>query len=98
MVGSMRTDIAWVAALGLLVLAIACDSSEGPAESPAISVALVQVSSSTLRERVRGIGTLRASDRVEIRAEVPGIVRGSTSRRATSSRRGTCCIRSMTGN
>ena len=75
MVGSMRTDIAWVAALGLLVLAIACDSSEGPAESPAISVALVQVSSSTLRERVRGIGTLRASDRVEIRAEVPGIVR-----------------------
>lgn len=64
--------------LGLALLAVlgGCGESNTPVanESPAVPVRLADVESRTLRETVRGIGTLRAKQTVEVRPETSGTI------------------------
>jgi membrane fusion protein (multidrug efflux system) len=55
-------------------LLLACGGAESVPERPAVRVETSRVESGTLKETVRGIGTLRAAETVEIRAEVAGTV------------------------
>ncbi len=67
--------IARVAAPCALALLLAsCGRDEAPVERSAVRVETARVEPGTLRETVRGIGTLHALETVEIRAEVSGTV------------------------
>ncbi len=64
-----------MAALVLLLLG-ACGGDAGPADEaePPVRVRVAEVREQTLMETVRGIGTLRALQTVELRPEIPGRV------------------------
>ncbi len=69
------TAAAWRASALLALLLAACGRDGGEQARPGIPVETVRAELGTLRERVRGIGTLRAVETVELRAEVPGTIR-----------------------
>lgn len=76
--GLRTMRLATVLPVLLVFIALAgCGESEAPTrnESPAVPVRLADVESRTLKETVRGIGTLRAKQTVEVRPETSGTIR-----------------------
>ena len=67
-----------VLACGLCLGTVGCDKAESEASSPGtapgVPVDVVLVRAQALRETVRGVGTLRACETVEVKPEIPGVI------------------------